>query len=204
VKDNVVSISRASRDLENYIALHEPVGPTPERARKAMEAGLALEMSGEGERRHWRISPVLDELKRRKTLTIEEHAAACRFLREYYLGMITGPRTQKYERASPSAEQIDRDTQRIHYARETERAILSIDPVYYRALQWLVATLGEGTALQALGEHYAPGLGSQTQSARGGQVLALLCAMLCRHYGIQHRLTIEQRIDSLSRVLLEK
>jgi hypothetical protein len=182
----------------------EIVGPTKERVDQVRAAGLEIDEWGSGEERHWRISPVLQELKRRKTITVEEHAAAGRFLREYYLGLYAGPKAFGYsEKTSRSANgSQDYLTQRIHYARETERAIASLDPVYYPALQWLVATLGDGAPLAKLGEHYAPSLGSQTQSARGGQVLALLCAMLCRHYGIHHRLTLEDRITSLSQILL--
>lgn len=181
----------------------ERLGPTPERGRQALRAGLVVEERGSGEERHWRISPVLQELKRRKTIEEPEYLAACRFLREYFMGVYAGPKAFGYrERTSPSAESSDYLTQRIHYAQETDRAISAVDPFFYPALRWLVATLGEAPPLSKLGEHYAPRLGLQTQSARGGQVLSTLCAYLCRHYGIQHRLTIEQRITSLSQVLL--
>lgn len=190
--------------MQDEMRAGESLGPTPERLRHAKAAGLAVETRGSGEERHWRISPILQELKRRKTLEEPEYFAACRFLREYYLGVYAGPKAFGYrEKTSPSAESSDYLTQRIHYARETERAIAIIDPFFYEALRWLVSTLGEPTPLSSLGAHYAPRLGLQTQSARGGQVLATLCAYLCRHYGIAHRLTdIERRITSLSQVLL--
>lgn len=182
--------------LENYLA-RDP-GP-PER-------GVAAVARSQPPEQRWRISPVLDELKRRKTLTTEEHAAACRFLREYYLGVIVtvGPRGQRYEPSSRGAGMADPVAEKIHYAQETERAILGIDPLYYPALRWLVGTLGDSQPLSSLGGDYAPGLGAQTQSARCGAAVALLCASLCRHYGIKHRLTLEVRIESLSRILLEK
>jgi hypothetical protein len=192
-----------AHELENWVALQDATAPEPPQ-RPAERPRAAVARSQPAEPR-WRISPILDELKRRKTLTVEEHAAACRFLREYYLGLIAviGPRTQRYERSSASANGYDPVAEKIHYAKETERAIMTIDPMYYPALKWLVGTLGEGRPLSSLGEDYAPGLGAQTQSARCGAAVALLCACLCRHYGIQHRLTVEQRIESLSRVLLE-
>jgi hypothetical protein len=154
----------------------------------------------------WRISPTLDELRRRKTLTTEEHAAACRFLREYYVGLIAvvGPRTQNYEPSSRSANAYDPVAEKIHFAKETERVILAIDPIYYPALRWLLQTLGDSKPLSSLGDDYAPGLGAQTQSARCGAAVALLCACLCRAYGLTHRLDVEKRIESLSRILLEK
>ncbi len=181
--------------LENYLDRNQ--GP-PEGSRTGVSHLQPPEQ-------RWRISPVLDELKRRKTLTPEEHAAACRFLREYYLGVIVtvGPRGQRYEPSSRGASMADPVAEKIHFAQETERAIMAIDPLYYPALRWLVATLGDGKPLSSLGDHYAPGLGAQTQSARCGAALALLCASLCRHYGIKHRLTVEARIESLSRILLE-
>lgn len=115
-----------------------------------------------------------------------------------------GPRTQRYERSSPSANGYDPVAEKVHFARATEKAILSIDPMFYPVLRWLVGTLGDSKPLSSLGDHYAPGLGAQTQSARCGAALALMCAGLCKHYGIKHRLTVEARIESLSRILLEK
>lgn len=182
----------------------ELLGPTPERRMQAAAAGQVIEERGTGEERHWRISPILQELKRRKTIEEPEFLAACRFLREYFMGIYAGPKAFGYrERTSASArDDSDYLTQRVHYARETEKAIASIDPFFYPALRWLVATLGEPPPLSALGGHYAPKLGVQTQSARGGQALATLCALLCRHYGIAHRLTNETRITQLSQILL--
>jgi hypothetical protein len=202
VGEYVASMADAHNEPE--MRAGERLGPTPERLRHARAAGLAVETWGSGEERQWRISPVLKELKRRKTISSASHAALGRFLREYYLGLYASPKAFGYsEKTSASANgSADYLTQRIHYARETERAILSIDPAYQEALQWVVSTLGDSAPLSRLGEHYAPGVGLQTQSAKAGMVLELLGAMLCRHYGIAHRLTIEQRIASLSQILL--
>jgi hypothetical protein len=193
----------ADARIEPGMRAGERLGPTPQRILRALEAGAAVETRGSGEERQWRISPILQELKRRKTLEEPEFLAACRFLREYYMGVYAGPKAFGYrEKTSRSAESSDYLTDRIHYAREIERAIGAVDPFFYEALRWLVSTLGEPVPLSSLGAYYAPRLGLQTQSARGGQVLATLCAYLCRHYGIAHRLTIEDRITSLSQVLL--
>lgn len=205
MQDKVISIRPGvGIELENFLALHPlPAPEAPQRATQGARAAVARSQDPE---QRWRISPVLDELKRRKTLTTEEHLAACRFLREYYVGLIAPatPRTQRYERTSPSAQGYDPVAEKIDCAKKTERAIMAIDSLYYPALRWLVGTLGEGKPLSSLGEQYAPGLGAQTQSARCGAAVALLCASLCRHYGIKHRLTLEARIESLSRVLLEQ
>jgi hypothetical protein len=195
---NVIDIRQnIARELENWVALQGESAPEPPRTPAACPKPAE---------HRWRISPILDELKRRKTLTTEEHAAASRFLYEFYLGVAAdvGPKSQRYERRSASATGIDPVLEKIHFAKETERAIAAIDSLYYPALRWLVGTLGEGKPLSSLGEQYAPGLGAQTQSARCGAAVALLCASLCRHYGIKHRLTLEARIESLSRVLLEQ
>ena len=186
-----------SSELENWVALQGDSVAEPTRAPAARSKSTE---------HRWRISPVLDELKRRRTLTTEEHAAASRFLRELYIGLYSdpGPKSQQYDRSARSANGYDPVLEKIHYAKETEKAILSIDTMYYPALRWLVGTLGDGQPLSSLGEHYAPGLGAQTKSARCGAAVALLCAQLCRFYGISHRLTVEQRIESLSRFLLEK
>lgn len=204
MSSNIVNIRRGiESELANWVALQEQ--PAPEPRQKPTDRGRTAASRFQPAEPRWRISPALDELKRRKTLTTEEHAAACRFLREYYLGLIAniGPKAQRYERSSASANGYDPVAEKIDSARKTEQAILAIDPLYYPALRWLVSTLGEGRPLSSLGDDYAPGLGAQTQSARAGAAVALLCACLCRHYGITHRLTIENRIENLSRVLLE-
>ena len=182
----------------------ESAAPTAERHFKALEAGQEVRERGEGEERHWRISPILDELKRRGTLSAEEYRAAQRFLKDYFLGMYAGPRGSSYrERGSPGADESDHETRRIHHAREAQKALKAIDPMYFPAMAWLIASLGEGMPLSALGAHYAPTLGVQTQSARGGQALAFACIHLCRHYGMQHRLDVERRIGDLSKLFLE-
>ena len=179
--------------LENYLA-RDP-GP-PEGGRTAVARSQSSEQ-------RWRISPVLDELKRRKTLTPETHAAACRFLYEYYLALYMGPRTQKYERSSPSSGGHDGDIQRLHYALETEKAILSLSKAYHPALKWLISTLGESKPLSSLGEFYAEDLGAQTQSARCGAVLFLMCVELCEHYGIPCSL-LDKKIRSISVDILKR
>lgn len=199
----VIRIGLAKQALDDYLKQGERAAPTPERIMRAVQADHEVRAGDGGG--SWRISPVLDELRRRKTLSREEHAAASRFLREYYLGMHAGPSVSPgyAERGSPSAEDRDRVTERLHYAEEVRKAISAVDRLYYPAVGWLIASMAEGAPLSRLGEHYAPDLGVQTQSARGGQVLALMCAFLCRHYGMQHRLDIDKRIEALSRVFLE-
>lgn len=191
-------------ELENFLARHPPLAA--DQQQRGAEGSRAVAARPQASEQRWRISPIVDELRRRGTITTEEHAAACRFLREMYIGLYSNPglKSQQYERSARSANGYDPVLEKVHFAKETERAILSIDPLLYPILRWLVGTLGDSKPLSSLGEDYAPGLGAQTQSARCGAALALLCASLCRHYGIKHRLTLEARIENLSRILLEK
>lgn len=184
-----------------------PMGPTPERVRQAQARQQSVistsNNADEDDISTWKIAPALDDLLRRGTIEQEEYQAAMKFLRHYYLGIYVGPRTSSFRERVNGAAPVDRDTRRVHYAREVEKAILAVDPMFHRALAWMISSLGEGWPLRVLGEHYAPNLGAQTQSARGGQALATACAMLCRHYGMQHRLNIEKRLSELAQFLLD-
>lgn len=206
-------IRAIAHELERYLesvgpAKDDHTGPTPERLKKPDMDGAVLRASvavGEDDTiTTWRISPRLNDLLRRRTITNQEFQAAQRFLRDYFLGMYAGPATSRYaERTGPSHNETDRETRRLHHAREWEKAARSLDRVYQPVLAWLVKSLGDGASLEVLGSYYAPGLGSQTQAARGGQVLALCCMMLCRHYGMEHPLDLDKRIAGLSKVLIE-
>lgn len=211
----VVTIPRAVREiqheLERYLESAGPAqgtGPTPERLRKPDMDDSELKVSiavGEGDTvATWRISPSLNGLLQRRTITPQEFNAAQRFLRDYFLGMYAGPASSRYaERSGPSHGDTDRETRRVHHAREVQKAMRAVDQVYQPALAWLIASLGEAPPLQVLGSYYARDLGSQTQSARGGQVLSLCCMMLCRHYGMDHPLDLDKRIAGLSQKLIE-
>jgi hypothetical protein len=205
----VIEFERAKSQLESHLARPGQgveTAPTAQRAGKAAALGenVTSRTNADGEVT-WRISPALEELKRRGTLTAEEHRAAQQFLQDYFLGQYAGPKTSGYrERTSGSAaDASDYEVRRVHHAREAQRAIQAVDKMYWPAIAWLMASLGDGLPLSALGAHYAPHLGAQTQSARGGQVLAFCCVLLCRHYGLQHRLNVQRRIDELSRIFLE-
>lgn len=207
------TVREIAHELERYLesagpAKDDHTGPTPERIKRMAEEGTVLRASvavGEDDTvTTWRISPKLNDMLSRKTITQLEFQAAQRFLRDYFLGMYAGPASSRYaERTGPSHNETDRDTRRLHHAMEWKRAAASIDRVYQPVLAWLVKSLGEGAPLAVLGSYYAPGLGSQTQAARGGQVLSLCCMMLCRHYGMDHPLDLDKRITGLSHKLLE-
>ena len=211
---NVIDIKReldgVERELARYLEHREPSPPseTATRLADALQNGHRLLHSPEAADpatvTTWRISPALDELRRRKTISAQEYAAASKFLRDYYLGLYAGPKTSNFAAGGGSAQPGDRETRRVHHAREVEKAMRSVDPIYHPALAWLIASLGPGVPLAALGAYYAPDLGTQTQSARGGQALALCCLFLCRHYGMDHSLDVDRQIEHLSRMLVEK
>lgn len=190
-------------EVEELLRRTQAVAPTPQRIARAAAEGQTAEFGGDGEGEvAWRISPALDDLLRRGTLEHAEHAAAMKFLRHYYLGLYAGPKTPGYkERINGGGGAGDYEDRRVHYAIQVERAIFAVDPLFHRALSWMVGSLTNPSPLSKLGAYYAPNLGAQTQSARGGQALATACAMLCRHYGMQHRLNIDARLNELSRYL---
>lgn len=214
---NVVQLPRELRDaqaeLTRYLESQGPQPVTPSATAQKLASALA-----EGRKLHkadgppdegfvttWRLSPILNELLRRKTIIEPEYEAASRFLRDCYLGMQNGPKGSSYsERAGASASATeDRETRRVHHKREFLRAFEALDPVFHPALAWLIGSLGAGMPLAALGAYRARHLGTNTQSARGGEMLSLTCLFLCRHYGITHPLDVVEDLERLSRLLLE-
>src|SRR5690606_29811693 len=127
--------------------------PTPERLKKPDMDGSELRASvsiTEGNTvTTWRISPSLNGLLQRRTITNQEFQAAQRFLRDYFLGMYAGPASARYaERTGPSHSDVDRETRLVHHAREVQKAMRAVDQIYQPALAWLIASLGEAPPLQ--------------------------------------------------------
>jgi hypothetical protein len=213
---DVLQMPRELRDAQAELTRYlETVGsePVPEPSRTASRFTSAMKT---GARLHqgaapppaeavttWRISPILNELLRRKTITEPEYEAAHRFLRDCYLGMQESAGGSSYaERGSASAKSADdRETRRVHHKREFMKAFQALDPVFHPALAWLIGTLTSGMPLAALGSYRASHLGTQTQSARGGEMLSMTCLFLCRHYGIKHPLDVIEDLSKLSAML---
>lgn len=156
----------------------------------------------------WRLSPQLNELLRRETIIQPEYDAAMRFLRDCFLGMqAEGPKAPSYGAGgsggafNPTEE---RETRRLHHRQAFIQAWEALDATHHPALAWLIGTLGKGAPLAALGHHWAPHLGKQTQSARGGAHLAMACLFLCRHYKIKHPLDVIESLERLSAKLLAR
>lgn len=196
--NDVVAIGRpgVAAELEQYLR-GESNAPTAERVARAIANGDDVEVRGEGRDAQWRVSPPLHSLLQRGTILQEELRAAERFLKEYYLGHYAGPKTSGFrERTGRSHSDFGREDHRVHYARETRKAIDAVPDYFHPALAWMIGvTFGEGMPLQALGAHYRSDLGKQVQSTRGGQTLSFACIALCRHYGIQHRMQTQIASD---------
>jgi hypothetical protein len=205
VGENVVALRQGLERHFHEARSGESAEPTPERMAQAMLAGEQLASRGTGEARRWRVSPVLDELKRRKTIDEVMHRAACRFLEDYYLGHYPQQKSVGYgERTSRSANAASPEDTRLHYFREWQRACAAVaDPMFDVVLRWVLSQLSGTLPLSCaqMTQRYAPGLGHQTAAARCGMVLSLFCAKLAQHYGMQHELMIDSCVDELSRLM---
>ena len=205
--DNIISIEAARRELEQALRPKqgETTAPTQERVMRAAEAGEMVLAPSEGGVRQWRISPTLDELRRRKTIDDVMHAAVTRFLQEYFLGHHAGVRTPGYaERASRSANPASPEEQRLHYFRETQKALQAVsEPLLDVMLRWVLSTLSGGLPLSCpeMIDRYARGMGANTASAKCGTILMIFCLKLCDHYGMQHRLNEQHCEDELTKLM---
>ncbi len=194
-------------DLESHLSgarSGECANPTLERLVQAKLAGEELTARGEGEGRRWRLSPVLDELKRRKTIDDVMHRGVTKFLEDYWLGHYVPQRSTGYgERMPKGVSEFSPEDTRLHHFRKWQRAMAAVSsPEFDVVLRWVLGQLNGNVALgcPAMMERYAPGLGSQTAVARCGMILSLFCARLAVHYGYGHELLISRCVDELSRL----
>ncbi len=200
-------------ELQTYLTRRGPGteehAPTPERLRHAQSAGemvranvIYTEAGFPTSNFYWSITPVIDDLRRRGTITEEEYDAAFRFLRHWHNGVHKGPPSSKLTpRYDGVTSDMSAEERRWHYQGLASRAFKAVDPLLQPALAWLIKSMGDSSPLSALGAHYAPNKGAQTQSSQGAMVLRLACCALCEHYGIDHSLS-RRRIERLSQVLL--
>jgi hypothetical protein len=200
-------------ELQTYLTRRGPGdeehAPTPERVTKAKASGeiiranvIYTEAGFPTGKFYWSITPVIDELKRRGTITEEEYEAAFRFMRHWHNGIHRGAPTSKISpRYDGEVADLTPTERRWHYAGMARKAAQSVDPMLHPALAWLVRAMGDPLPLTALGAYYAPEKGTQTQSSQGAMVLRLTCAKLCDFYGIRHSFS-QQRVAKLSEILL--
>lgn len=207
--DNARHVEELTTYLERRGPGNDDCDPTPERVAKAKEMGLSIkaniihtEAGFPTGAYYWSITPAIDDLKRRGSITEEEYEAAFRFMRHWHHGIHRGPPTIRYApRYDGEVSDLTPGERQWHYAGMARRAFQSVEPMLQPALAWLVQALGDPVPLRVLGQHYAPDKGAQTQSSQGAMVLRLACARLCEHYGIQHSFS-RRRIERLSEILL--
>lgn len=200
-------------ELQAYLTRRGPGNedhaPTPQRVERAAEkdevirANVIYTESGfPTSNFYWSITPVIDDLRRRGTISEEEYQAAFRFMRHWHNGIHKGPPGSKF---APRYDGVSTDmtpTERQwHYAGMAKRAFNAIEPLYQPALAWLIHAMGDPIPLKRLGEYYAPDKGAQTQSSQGAMALRFACIKLCDYYGIPHGLS-KAKIQELSEILL--
>lgn len=202
------------QELQSFLTKRGPNGlyegdPTAERIAKAVDAGeriiarIHYTTAGFEAGFHWEISPVIDELKRRGTITGPEHEAALRFMRNWYLGLHRGAPTSKFQpRLDSSQSGLDAQEFRWQNATLARKAASAVDPILRPALAWLIRALGDALPIRELGRYYNPDKSDSTLSAQGGIVLKLTCAQLAAHYGIDGCHISAKRIRHLSQILL--
>ena len=207
--DNTQHVEQLTTFLERRGPLGDDHGPTPERLAKAQTMGLKVsaniihsEAGFPTAQYYWSITPAIDDLKRRGTITDDEYDAAFRFMRHWHHGIHRGPATIRYApRYDGEVGDLTPGERQWHYAGMAKKAFNAVPPMLQPALAWLVQALGDPVPLQVLGAHYAPQKGAQTQSSQGAMVLRLACVALCEHYQIPHSFS-RQRIERLSEILL--
>lgn len=202
-------------ELQTYLTKRGPGdeehAPTPERVTKAKQSGEVIranviytEAGFPTGNFYWSITPVIDELRRRGTLTEEEHDAATRFMRHWHNGIHRGaPISKITPRYDGEVADLTPTERRWHYAGMARKAFAAVDPLLQPALAWLIRAMGDPLPLNALGAYYAPDKGTQTQSSQGAMVLRLASCQLADFYGIKHGLS-QKRIAKLSEILLAK
>jgi hypothetical protein len=183
--------------LTTYLERRGPgdEGPTPERLAKARANGHSVkphiihtEAGFPTGSFYWAITPVIDELEKRGTITNEEWSAACRYMRHYAGSRHKGPATSKlmpyYDRGFQSLDPAERA---VAFGQARALAEKAVHPFFRQALRWLEAAAEDEWPLWHLGAMYYPHLSRSQQSAKAPVVLHFTLAMLADHYGIGHR-----------------
>lgn len=193
--DNERHVEELSRYLERRGPGDEWHAPTPERVARAREAGNSIrpdiiltEKGNPTGHFAWHITPVVDELHKRGTLTDDEWAAAVRYMRHYAGSRHKGPATSKllphYDRGFQELAPPERA---IAMGQSRTRAEAAVHPLFRPCLRWLERAAEDEWPLWKLGEAYYPALSRPQQSAKAPGILHFCLAMLAEHYGIGHR-----------------
>lgn len=191
-------------DLERHLARRGPGNeehaPTPERIAHALEAGNALcahvlhnERGFPTADFHWQITPVIDMLEKRGTLTPEEYDVALRYMRHYAGSRHKGPATARY---LPNYDSGMRDMEPAERAMEMGQlralAEAAVDPVLRPALRWLEAAAEDEMPLWMLGAMFYPDASRSVQATRAPAILHVVISMLARHYRRPARFAVHE------------
>jgi hypothetical protein len=201
---NESHLEQVTRFLERRGPTNEYGAPTPERLAKARDTvdgygngqkitpGIILTDAGNPTGHyHWRITPVIDTLEKRGTLTADEYDAALRYMRHYAGSRHRGPATSKlmpyYDRGFQDLEPAERA---IAFGQAKAAAEKSVHKFFHPALRWLEAAAEDEQPLWMLGQVYYPHLSKSAQSAKSSVILHFTLAMLAEHYGFGHRFSV--------------
>src|SRR4030067_231410 len=193
-------------DLARSLTRRGPGGdeyaPTPERVvkahavngRTAVRAHVIHDDAGFPTPEHyWQLTPVLDTLEKRGTLTHEEWDTACRYMRHYAGSRHKGPATAKY---LPSYDTGYRDMEPAERAmamgQARAKAEAAVHPIMRPCLRWLEAAAEDELPLWRLGQMFSPDAPQATQSARAPAILHVTLSMLAAHYGCNARFTVSE------------
>jgi hypothetical protein len=173
-----------------------PNKPTKERLDRAREAGECLDdrpiLSDRGEKLSetiTEITPTLRNLRTRGTIDSNEYAAALRLCQDWHGARFRGAATVRYRERVDGEGGRDYESDYVITCRQSvHSALRSVHKILSPALAWVISTMGDAPPLSKLGEYYAPDKGVNVQSTRGADALRFALAILCEHYGIDHRL----------------
>lgn len=212
-----VDNAQHTAELETYLSKRGPQGgdfePTPERLTRAISAGQAVranvihnEAGFPTSSFYWRITPVIDTLQKRGTISESEWDAACRYMRYYAGSRHKGPATSKLlPRYDCAMQEMGPAERAMEMGQRRARAEKAVHPFFRKALRWLEAAAEDERPLWVLGYMYYPEMSQSQQSQKASVILHFTLAMLADHFGIGHRFTqdeITQAVETV-RITLE-
>lgn len=206
-------VEQLTRHLERRGPGDEWHAPTPERTQHARRAGQKItariiETEGGLPTGHyaWRITPVIDSLLSRGTITEHEYDAALKYMRYYAGSRHKGPATAKLlpyaDRGFQDMSPLDRA---VACGQAKTIAAGAVHPHFHLCLRWLEKCAEDEIPLWQLGAAYYPRLSRSQQSAKASVILHFTLGMLCEHFGYRHRFThdeLENAVETL-RITIE-
>ena len=208
ISENERHIEQMTRYLERKGPGDEYGAPTAERISKArlteqkITPEIILTDAGNPTGHYnWRITPVIETLEKRGTLTTDEYDAALRYMRHYAGSRHKGPATSRllpyYDRGFQDLSPPERA---IAFGQARALAEKAVHKFFHPALRWLEAAAEDEKPLWMLGKVYYPHLSKPAQSAKGSTILHFALAMLADHYGLGHRFSVSEVEEVIRRM----